>query len=119
MEEMLLGEHYLIEFWECKKLDYDKDELQNFLEQAAIECGCTIVQSVFHQFNPHGISGVVVIAESHLSIHTWPEYKAAVLDIFTCKLGSGEQVAKALEKLGQVFGANRHSVKMEKRFIGV
>lgn len=44
----------------------------------------TVVEAVFHRFNPHGISGVVVIAESHLSIHTWPEYKYAALDFFTC-----------------------------------
>jgi hypothetical protein len=42
------------------------------------------VQEVFHQFNPHGLSGVIVIAESHLAIHTWPEYGVAAIDLFTC-----------------------------------
>jgi S-adenosylmethionine/arginine decarboxylase-like enzyme len=50
--EQLLGEHYLIELWGCNKLDYNKDELQRLMEEAAVICECTIVQSVFHQFNP-------------------------------------------------------------------
>ncbi len=54
------------------------------MKRAAIECGATIVNSVFHTFNPHGVSGVVVIAESHLAIHTWPEYGYAAVDVFTC-----------------------------------
>jgi S-adenosylmethionine decarboxylase proenzyme len=43
-----------------------------------------VVDEVFHKFNPHGISGVVVIQESHLTIHTWPEYGYAAVDVFTC-----------------------------------
>ena len=54
------------------------------MKNAAIACGATIVNSVFHTFNPHGVSGVVVIAESHLAIHTWPEYSFAAIDVFTC-----------------------------------
>lgn len=44
----------------------------------------TIVADVFHEFNPHGISGVVVIAESHIAVHSWPEHCCASVDIFTC-----------------------------------
>ena len=51
---------------------------------AANEAKATIIESRFHQFSPYGISGVVVIAESHLTIHTWPEYRYAAVDIFTC-----------------------------------
>ena len=54
------------------------------MKRAALECGATIVNAVFHAFNPHGVSGVVVIAESHLTIHTWPEYGYAAVDVFTC-----------------------------------
>jgi S-adenosylmethionine decarboxylase len=116
--EQLLGEHYLIELWGCNKLDYNKDELQRLMEEAAVICECTIVQSVFHQFNPHGLSGVVVIAESHLAIHTWPEFKSAVLDIFTCKLGSEEHVKKAFDFLCDAFQATSHKMRVEKRVIG-
>lgn len=53
----------------------------------------TIVGSHFHQFSPFGVSGVVVIAESHLAIHTWPEYGYAAIDIFTCGETLGTDVA--------------------------
>ena len=52
--------------------------------EAAEAARATIVKSVFHTFNPWGVSGVIVIEESHLTIHTWPEYKYAAVDLFTC-----------------------------------
>jgi S-adenosylmethionine decarboxylase proenzyme len=54
------------------------------MREAARLAGATIVTEAFHLFNPHGVSGVVVIAESHLAIHTWPEYGYAAVDLFTC-----------------------------------
>ena len=51
---------------------------------AAEETGATIIGKIFHQFSPYGVTGVVAIAESHLCIHTWPEYGYAAVDIFTC-----------------------------------
>jgi S-adenosylmethionine decarboxylase len=60
------------------------DVVKDILVGAARACGATIVDVAFHEFNPFGVSGVVVIAESHLSIHTWPEYRYAAVDIFTC-----------------------------------
>lgn len=51
---------------------------------AAEETGATIIGEIFHQFSPQGVTGVVAIAESHLCIHTWPEYGYAAVDIFTC-----------------------------------
>ncbi|MEJ2636097.1 MAG: adenosylmethionine decarboxylase [Calditrichia bacterium] len=80
-----LGRHILAEFFECDtEILNDVERIENYMKRAAIECGATIVNSVFHTFNPHGVSGVVVIAESHLAIHTWPEYGYAAVDVFTC-----------------------------------
>lgn len=80
-----LGVHILVEFYDCDKdILNDVSALEISLNQAAEKSGATIVGSHFHTFNPHGVSGVVVIAESHLSIHTWPEYGYAAVDIFTC-----------------------------------
>ncbi|MFZ0390598.1 MAG: adenosylmethionine decarboxylase [Calditrichia bacterium] len=80
-----LGRHILAEFFDCdKEALNDVQRVENYMKRAAIECGATIVNSVFHTFNPHGVSGVVVIAESHLAIHTWPEYGYAAVDVFTC-----------------------------------
>ena len=84
-----LGRHLLTEFYGCdRKTLNDSDRIKKIMEEAAITSGASIVQSVFHLFNPHGVSGVVVIAESHLTIHTWPEYRYSAVDIFTC----GEEV---------------------------
>ncbi len=58
--------------------------MKEALVSAAKEAKATIIDVSFHEFNPFGISGMVVIAESHLSIHTWPEYAYAAVDIFTC-----------------------------------
>lgn len=80
-----LGRHILAEFFDCDSdILNDTDAIEMAMKRAAIECGATIISSTFHAFNPHGVSGVIVIAESHLAIHTWPEYGYAAIDVFTC-----------------------------------
>jgi S-adenosylmethionine decarboxylase proenzyme len=58
--------------------------VERCLTEAVREANATVVETVFHRFSPHGVSGVVVIAESHVSIHTWPEHGYAAVDVFTC-----------------------------------
>ncbi len=80
-----LGTHLLLELKKCKKnILGDLNFVETALLDAAVEAKATIVEYKFHEFNPFGISGMVIIAESHLSIHTWPEYDYAAVDIFTC-----------------------------------
>ncbi len=80
-----LGTHLLVELRDCNpEILKDLNKVKNALVSAAKEAKATIVDISFHEFNPFGISGMVVIAESHLSIHTWPEYGFAAVDIFTC-----------------------------------
>src|SRR5512138_2525935 len=80
-----LGRHLLLEMFDCDPDAINSLEaVKGALIEAAKRAQATIVDVVFHEFNPFGISGVVVIAESHLSIHTWPEYRYAAVDIFTC-----------------------------------
>jgi len=80
-----LGTHLLVELRDCNpKIIRDLAKVKNALVSAAKEAKATIVDISFHEFNPFGISGMVIIAESHLSIHTWPEYSYAAVDIFTC-----------------------------------
>ena len=74
-----------MELRDCNpKIIRDLAKVKNALVSAAKEAKATIVDISFHEFNPFGISGMVIIAESHLSIHTWPEYSYAAVDIFTC-----------------------------------
>jgi S-adenosylmethionine decarboxylase len=80
-----LGRHILVEFYNCdRKVLADHAVIEEHMKEAAVRSNATIVNSVFHHFNPYGVSGAVIIAESHLTIHTWPEYGYAAVDLFTC-----------------------------------
>ncbi len=114
METKALGRQLMVEFYGCHTdILNDVEGIDKAMTQAARESGATIVESVFHHFNPYGVSGVVVIAESHLAIHTWPEYGYAAVDLFTC----GEEVDpyKGFEYLKQVLGSTNLSVSEMKR----
>jgi len=104
-----LGIQLAIELFDCdEKILNDYRLLEQFLVEAATKAGATVVDSVFHQFNPHGISGAVIIAESHIAIHTWPEYRYAALDIFTC--GTDIDPNGIAEEVKYVLGADRMHV---------
>jgi S-adenosylmethionine decarboxylase len=62
----------------------DVEGVEEILKAAALKANATVVTTAFHRFQPHGVSGVVVIEESHLSIHTWPEAGYAAMDFYTC-----------------------------------
>ncbi len=80
-----LGRQLTIEYYECaSNVLLDKTLVEKALLQAARNSGATIISSSFHGFKPQGVSGVVVIAESHFTVHAWPEHDYAAVDIFTC-----------------------------------
>lgn len=80
-----LGRHILVEFFGCSAETLnDVPLIEQCMNEAATEAGATLINSTFHHFSPFGVSGVVVIQESHLAIHTWPEYAYAAVDLFTC-----------------------------------
>lgn len=84
MKPQAIGTHVLLEFWGPERSD-DADFLGVAMAEAAIEAGFHVVQTVMHKFGGGGgVSGVVVLAESHITIHTWPEHGYAALDIFVC-----------------------------------
>ena len=116
MEEDPLGEHYIIELYKCNPGILDNLEvISETLLDAAKQAGATIIDDRFHKFSPQGVSGVVVIAESHLSIHTWPELGYAALDLFTCSHDLDIQAAIAMLK--RVFESEDVDVKYIKRGI--
>ncbi|AQS58898.1 adenosylmethionine decarboxylase [Desulforamulus ferrireducens] len=104
-----LGLQLLAEIWECdeNKLN-DIKYIQEMMIKAAKKANANIREVAFHHFDPQGVSGVVVIAESHLTIHTWPELAYAAVDIFTC----GEHVDPwvALESITQDLNAEDANV---------
>lgn len=99
-----LGWHSLIELRGC-----DPERLKRVapvraaLLEAAVKAGGTVVRSVFHRFKPWGVSGVVVIAESHLTVHTWPEHGYAAVDVFSCSRALRQSEVRAYLK--RAFGA--------------
>lgn len=85
MKTEQLGRHILVEYYNCdENILNDHKLIEKLMVTAAREAKATVVESVFHMFNPYGVSGAVVISESHLTIHTWPEFGYASVDLFTC-----------------------------------
>jgi S-adenosylmethionine decarboxylase len=79
------GRHVIAEIEGCEPLLLsDPAGLQRILEEAAWMAGATVLGGRFHRFDPVGASGVVLLAESHVSIHTWPEWRYAAVDVFGC-----------------------------------
>ncbi len=109
-----LGIHLLIEFTYCNRQKIDNlDYLDKVMSQAAEAAGATVLKTAFQDFNPQGVSGVVVIAESHLTIHSWPEYGYAAVDIFTC--GTKVDPWKAAEFLKRELEAGDMQVRYFQR----
>jgi len=109
-----LGNHLIVELYDCPgEVINDARTVEKALIEAVRISGARMIQSVVHEFNPHGISGVVVIEESHFSVHTWPEYGYCALDIFTC--GDEIDYYSALQYLKTEFEAKNLSVTEMKR----
>lgn len=78
------GQHLLVDLWGASRLD-EPAHIDMALREGAVAAGATILHGHFHHFTPNGgVSGVLVLAESHISIHTWPERDYAAIDIFMC-----------------------------------
>ncbi|MHC6179873.1 adenosylmethionine decarboxylase [Clostridium sp. JNZ X4-2] len=80
-----LGRHILAEIYGCDAEILDNKEfIERTMVDSALKAGAEVREVAFHKFSPQGVSGVVIISESHLTIHTWPELGYAAVDIFTC-----------------------------------
>jgi len=103
------GEHYLVDLHGCDaELIAVAKPTEEALLNAATRCGSTIIEHHFHQFSPHGVSGVILIAESHFSVHTWPEDGFVAVDIFTS--GDVMKPEVAIKILEEAFSAERVDV---------
>ncbi|MBO1329224.1 adenosylmethionine decarboxylase [Acetobacter suratthaniensis] len=110
--EKFAGTHLLVDLWGATNLD-DPAKIDQTLCEAAVTAGATILHSHFHHFTPNGgVSGVVVLAESHISIHTWPERNFAAVDIFMCGACDPHLAVPVMQRL---FQAKRLEVNEERR----
>jgi S-adenosylmethionine decarboxylase len=92
------GAHLILDFWGAKHLD-DIELMEHVLRECVVKCGATLLHIHLHHFLPSGgISGVAVLAESHISVHTWPERNFAAFDIFMCGLAKPEEAIAILKR---------------------
>ena len=109
-----LGKHVIAELYNCDPEIINNQEIVEDIMLEAVELsGATIVKPVFHKFSPHGVSGMVVVSESHFAIHTWPEYGYCAVDIFTC--GDSIDNQKAFDHLKTRLKSQNISVVEMKR----
>ncbi len=108
--ELIVGKHCILELYECNsgKLD-DEAFVRMLLSDASKIAGAKVLNLITHKFHPKGITGLALLAESHISIHTWPESKYAAIDVFTC--GQGTRPEMACEFLMKKLDSFSHSLK--------
>lgn len=104
-----LGRHVIIELWGCGEIINDAARVERAMRDAVQAANATLLDIFVHEFSPQGVTGVAVLAESHLSIHTWPEYGYAAADVFTC--GSTTKPEAAAEVLRKAFKASNADVR--------
>lgn len=89
--------HIIAEFWCDPKSISSSNDVKKTINAVVRESKLTKIRSYYHQFSPYGVTGIVLLRESHISIHTWPEYGYAAVDIFGC--GEREKIIKAFHLL--------------------
>ncbi|MFS8500776.1 MAG: adenosylmethionine decarboxylase [Caldicoprobacter sp.] len=98
--------HCILELWGCnRELLNDIKFVEKMMTEAALQAGAEVREVTFHQFAPQGVSGVVIVSESHLAIHTFPEHGYASIDVFTC--GKRIDPKKAASLIAQKLEANK------------
>lgn len=111
-----MGRHVIAELWQC---DFDKLNDMDYIEQtfvdAALKSGAEVREVAFHKFAPQGVSGVVIISESHLTIHSFPEHGYASVDVYTC--GDLDPTIAA-EYIAQALGSQASELKELPRGMG-
>ena len=109
-----VGKHCILELYSCssRKLD-DEAFLRSTITNAVQQAGATLLQLISHRFDPQGVTGLALLAESHLSIHTWPESGYAAVDVFTC--GDHTMPEKACAVLAAELSANDHKLTSFRR----
>lgn len=111
---MEFGRHALADLYNCENNVLDSiDEIKKIIEDSCIEANLTVVESNYHKFEPIGLSGVTILAESHITIHTWPEYNFVSIDAFTC--GNKMNPTLVCEIVAKKLKSNNVDIKEYKR----
>lgn len=109
--QLKLGEHFICDLSDCnRELLLDGDRSRELFTQAVRESGLTIVSEGFYKFSPHGFTCFLLLAESHASLHAWPEHGYCAIDLFTCNLHM--DIHPLVQKLQALFGSEHCSVRI-------
>ncbi len=112
------GISYLLELYDCpSEILNDETYVNAALREAVVRAKATLLDGASHQFRPQGVTALALLAESHISVHTWPELGYAAVDIFTC--GRHAMPAQACDYLVKALRAGRHSVQRVERGVGL
>lgn len=96
-----MGVHFLIDLFGCSNLE-KKEDVKKICLEVVRGSNLTLLNSTFHQFSPSGVTGLVLLAESHMSVHTWPEHKSVSADVYCCVL-SEDHIPMAKKKSEKAF----------------
>ncbi|MCS6773837.1 MAG: adenosylmethionine decarboxylase [Anaerolineae bacterium] len=106
MNNLKLGKHYICDFSGCDRaLLMNSDRSHNLFAEAVRNAGLTVVDEGLYKFSPHGFTSFLLLAESHASLHAWPEYGYCAIDLFTCALE--KDLRPLIQRLQRAFGAKQ------------
>ena len=110
MQAEIVGKHCILELYDCDQIKLnDEAFVRTIVTSASKIAGATLLNMITHRFEPQGVTGLALLAESHISVHTWPESKYAAIDVFTC--GPNTMPEKACQFLAQEFCSDNYSLK--------
>jgi S-adenosylmethionine decarboxylase len=105
-----LGEHFIFDLSDCNhEILMDGEGAYSLFAQAVRESGLTVVDEGFYKFSPHGFTCFLLLAESHASLHAWPEYDYCAIDLFTCAIG--KDMMPLIQRIREALGANNFSLR--------
>ena len=105
-----LGEHFIFDLSNCNhEILMDSERAYSLFAQAVHESGLTVVDEGFYKFSPHGFTCFLLLAESHASLHAWPEYGYCAIDLFTCAIGM--DMMPLLQRLKEAFDADDFALR--------
>lgn len=105
-----LGEHFIFDLSNCnQEILLDGERAYSLFAQAVRESGLTVVDEGFYKFSPHGFTCFLLLAESHASLHAWPEYGYCAIDLFTCAIG--KDMMPLILRIKELFGADNFSLR--------
>jgi S-adenosylmethionine decarboxylase len=105
-----LGEHFIFDLSNCNhEILMDSERAYSLFAQAVRGSGLTVVDEGFYKFSPHGFTCFLLLAESHASLHAWPEYDYCAIDLFTCAIG--KDMIPLIQQLKEAFGADNFALR--------